>query len=425
MGKNRGHGEGTIWQMPDGRWRGEVSVGWRRNEETGHPVWKRKTVSAKTRGEVADKLKELLRDQQRGLNIDPNKQTVGEFLAAWLEDTVKPSVRPKTYRSYEQMVRCHIAKKLTPEEIQKKGLDNVPGLGALPLAKLTLQVVQRWLNEKLKAGNSPSLVAYLRTVLRGALGQAVRDDLLPRNSAALARPPRVERRQVEPFNPEQAGNFLKAAVGHRLEALFTCALAVGLRSGEASALQWQEDVDLEAGRITVRHTLQRRKGAGLVLVPPKSEKGRRTVELPAVCVAMLRRHLENQQLERQMAGTRWQETGFVFTSTIGTPIDDRKVLREFDAIVKAAGLPKQRFHDLRHAAITLLGAQDVPLKVIAEIVGHSDIRLTQNVYQHVFQPAKREAADKMNDLLTEVTGKARKNRFATGFATVTPSGKVN
>lgn len=388
-------------------------------------VWKRKIASAKTRGEVANRLKELLRNQQRGLNIDPNKQTVGQFLTAWLEDAVKPSVRPKTYRSYEQMVRCHLVKNLTPEEIKQKGLDNVSSLGALPLTKLTLQVVQRWLNDKLKAGNSPSLVSYLRTVLRAAMAYAVRDDLLPRNPAALARPPRVERREVVPFNPEQAGKFLQAAMGHRLEALFTCALAVGLRSGEASALRWEEDVDLDAGQITVHHTLQRQKGAGLVLVPPKSEKGRRTIELPAVCVTALKRHRETQRLERQMAGKRWQETGFIFTSTIGTPIDDGKVLREFNAIVKAAGLPKQRFHDLRHAAITLLGAQGVPLKVIADIVGHSDIRLTQNVYQHVFQPAKREAADKMNDLLIEATGGKEKSGFATGFATVGQAGAVN
>lgn len=117
--------------------------------------------------------------------------------------------------------------------------------------------------------------------------------------------------------------------------------------------------------------------------------------------------------------------GHVFVSTIGTPIDDPKVLRESDAIVKAAGLPKLRFHDLRHAAITLLGAQGVPLKVTAEIVGHSDIRLTQNVYQHVFQPAKREAADKMNELLIEATGGKKKSGFATAFATVRQAGPVN
>ena len=93
----------------------------------------------------------------------------------------------------------------------------------------------------------------------------------------------------------------------------------------------------------------------------------------------LKKHQKRQEGERQWTGTRWHDTGHVFTTTIGTPIDDRKILREFDALVKAAGLPKQRFHDLRHAAITLLGAQGVPLKVIAEIVGHSDIRPTQNV----------------------------------------------
>lgn len=294
----------------------------------------------------------------------------------------------------------------------------MPGLGPTVLTKLTRQEVQHYLNEKLKAGNSPSLVRYLRTVMRIGLNQALRDELIARNPAALAKPPRVEKREVLPFNPEQAGRFLKAAQDHRLEAPFTVGLAVGLRSGECSALRWKEDVDVAAGTITVHHTLQRQKGDGLVLVPPKSDKSRRTIELPTVCVTALKKHQKRQEGERQWTGTRWHDTGHVFTTTIGTPIDDRKILREFDALVKAAGLPKQRFHDLRHAAITLLGAQGVPLKVIAEIVGHSDIRLTQKVYQHVFQPAKREAADKMNALLEDAVAKApAENGFATNIAT--------
>jgi integrase len=403
----RGNGEGSIYQMSDGRWRAAVSIGY----QGGKP--KRKTITAQTRTEVADRLKKVLHDQSRGLNINTDKQTTGQYLDAWLENTARPSIRPKTYRSYEQTVRNHLNKtKLSEADRVKLKLDSVAGLGAVPLSKLTLQVVQKWMNEKLKAGNSARQVSYCRTVLRIALGEAVKADLIPRNTAALAKPPRVEDREVQPFTPEEAGRFLAAAKGHRLEALFTCGIAMGLRSGEAAGLRWQ-DVNLEDGIITVRLAIQRQKGLGLVLVPPKSKKGRRTVELPGVCVAALRRHAELQDLERAVAGSRWIESGHVFTSGIGTPIDDRKILKEFNALVSVAKLPKQRFHDLRHLAISLLAAQGVPLKVIADIVGHSDIRLTQNVYQHVFQPAKRDAADKMDRLLTGLA----ENGVATSVAT--------
>jgi integrase len=404
--------------MADGRWRAAVSTG---KDAAGKP--KRVVFTGVTRHAVADDMTKVLRDQQRGININPGKQTVGDFLTTWLENTVKPSVRPKTYRSYEQMLRNHLVKAIPAEEWKERKLDSVAGLKDVRLSKLTLQGVQQFFNEKLKAGRSPALVRYLRVVLRVALNQAVKADLVSRNVAALATPPKVEKKEISPFTPQQAGDFLKAALGHRLEALFTVGLAVGLRSGECSALRWP-DVDLEKGAVTVRHTLQRKKGEGLVLLPPKSEKSRRTIELPASCVTVLQAHKERQAAERAWAGSRWKETGHVFTTTIGTPIDDRKILTEFNALVKAAKLPKQRFHDLRHACISLLGAQGVPLKVIADIVGHSDIRLTQNVYQHVYQEARRDAADKMDALLSNA-GKAPENGVATSVATKTPSGVLN
>jgi integrase len=146
-------------------------------------------------------------------------------------------------------------------EWKEKKLDLVPGLGAVPLAKLTLPVVQRFLSEKLEAGNSPTLVSYLRVVLRAALAPAVKDDQLPRNPAATARPPKAEEREFTPLDPEEAVRLLKAAAGHRLEALITVALAVGLRSGEASALRWAEDIDFENATLTVHHTLQRQRSA--------------------------------------------------------------------------------------------------------------------------------------------------------------------
>src|SRR5215471_4345234 len=168
--------------------------------------------------------------------------------------------------------------------------------------------------------------------------------------------PKVYERPYEPFLNMLSAHF-PSHVGE--EHRFEC------------PTPWWPDVDLDAGKITVRHTLQRVKQSGentshLVLLPPKSEKSRRTIDLPSTCVAALKAYKERQPQERALAGRRWRETGHVFTSTIGTPIDDRKILKEFKAVVDAAKLPKQRFHDLRHACISLLGAQGVPAKVIAD-----------------------------------------------------------
>jgi len=129
-----------------------------------------------------------LRDRDRGINIKPGKQTVGEFLSAWLGNTVSPSVRPKTYRSYEQMVRNHLAKTVPPEEWQKRKLDAVSGLKDVQLSKLTLQRLKQFFNQKLAAGNSPALVKYLRVVLRIALNEALKGDLVARNVAELTTP---------------------------------------------------------------------------------------------------------------------------------------------------------------------------------------------------------------------------------------------
>ncbi|MCL5745607.1 MAG: site-specific integrase, partial [Acidobacteria bacterium] len=400
-----GHGEGTVYQMPDGRWRAEVSIGWRRNEE-GKPIWKRKIVTAKTRTGVQDKLKKVQRDQDRGVNIEPGKVTLGQYFTRWLENTVKPSVRYRTYTSYEQMLRNHIVKSMPEDEWKEKKLDNVPGLGRIPIKKLSRDVFQQFMLDKRQAGNPATLVNYLRVVARVGLNQAVSDGLIEKNAAALARPLKVEEREIQPMTAEEAGVFLMAAQGHRLEAFYTLALGVGIRSGEGCALRWNEDVNLDAGTITIHHTLTRVKGKGLVLAPPKSKTSRRIVELPALCVAALRAHHDRQKLERQEGGCRWRDSGHVFTTTVGTPLDDAKVLKEFKQILGTTDLPKQRVHDLRHAAITMM-CDNTDEKVVSTIVGHSDVRLTENIYRHVFKSNKRAAADSMHGVLTRATEAAK------------------
>ena len=150
-----------------------------------------------------------------------------------------------------------------------------------------------------------------------------------------------------------------------------------------------------------------------MLAPPKSKKARRTIELPALCVTALRAHRQRQDTERQKAGSRWRESGHVFTTTIGTPLDDAKVLKEFKKILTKTELPPQRVHDLRHAAVTIL-CDNNPVKVVSEIVGHSDVRLTQNIYQHAFKDAKRAAADSIDKVLTSATERAKAAAAAKG-----------
>jgi len=184
---------------------------------------------------------------------------------------------------------------------------------------------------------------------------------------------------------------------HRLGALFTVALALGLRQGEALGLRW-DAVDFQTGVLTVRAALQR-VGKQWQLVEPKSERSRRTIALPRVAVVALRAHRVRQKRERLLAGGDWKEAGFVFTTQIGTPLDPINLTKTFKRLLRVAGLPSIRFHDLRHTAATFLLAQGVDARTIMETLGHSQISLTLNTYSHVLPSLQRDAALRMNKIL--------------------------
>ncbi len=372
----RGQNEGTIYKRKDGRWVAAVSLGYQAGK------LKRKTFYGKTRREVQEKLTATLRDRQQGLPIVTERQTLGQFFDRWLEGCVKPSVRPRTHFSYAQLVRLYIK----------------PELGHIQLAKLSPEDVQAFMNARLKAGLSARTVQYLRAVLRRALGQALKWGLVARNVATLVDPPRYKRPQVIPLSHEESRTFLQSIKGERLEALFSVALALGMREGEALGLRWQE-VDLQARTLRVNVALQRIEGK-LLLVEPKTERSRRTLPLPESIVATLRLHRVHQLEDKMIAGDRWKESGLVFTSSIGTPLLARNVVRKFHSLLKKAGLPHHRFHDLRHSCASLLLAQGVPARTVMEILGHSQINLTLNTYAHVMPAMMRDAANVMDSVLT-------------------------
>ncbi len=235
-------------------------------------------------------------------------------------------------------------------------------------------------------------------MLKSALEHAVREEEIPRNVARNVRTGTPRPRRFEPLTADEARQFLTAARGHRLHALFELALHTGLRKGELLGLRW-EDFDLDAGTAAIRRTLQRTSAGGLTTLPTKTRASERRIALPASCVQSLKRHHEQQQREREAAGIAWQRSGHVFTTVQGGPIDPTNLTRAFTTLLRKAGLRRIRFHDLRHSTATLLLEQGVELVVIKELLGHAHIGVTATVYAHVRLRLQRDAIDTLSTAL--------------------------
>ena len=273
----------------------------------------------------------------------------------------------------------------------------LPSLERVRLARLTPQDVAACLG-RVETSTSAYTARGAREVLRTALNQALRWELVSRNVAELTDAPRHRARQIQPLTPEQAATLLDAVAGHRLEGLITVAVGLGLRQGEALGLRW-EHVDIEAGVLAVRQTLER-GGPEPRFGEPKTERSRRTITMPGVVAAALRRHRKRQLEERLAAGARWVDSGLVFTSPFGTAVDRSGLQKAFKALLRKAGLPDIRYHDLRHTAATLLLTQGVAARTIMETLGHSQISLTMNTYSHVMPKLRQDAAAKMDAILS-------------------------
>jgi integrase len=349
----RARGEGSIRKRPDGLWEARITL------DSG----KRRSFYGRTQTE------------------DPDRQTLAEYMAVWLEDTVKPTVRISTYQLYEYIVRVHIA----PSNI-----------GRIRLVKLTPQIIQRWINEKAASGLAPQSVRAFYRTLHVALELAVRWNMIPRNPATQAAPPRAPRSDIHPLAPEQVTVLLKAAEGDRLYALYAVAVALGLRQGEILALRWQ-DVDLDGGVLNVANSLRWVHGQPMLL-EPKTKSSARRITLPAMIITILRQH-RVRQLEDRLQSQRWVDQDMVFTLKNGNPINASNVVARFKALLAKAGLPDMRFHDLRHTAASLLLAQGLPARMIMETLGHSNISITMDTYAHILPQMRREVADAMERIL--------------------------
>ncbi len=311
-----------------------------------------------------------LNDVRQGLTLPGERLTVAKFLERWLEDSARPKLKPSTYVSYETLIRRHL----------------VPGLGQHSLAKLSPQPVQAFLNERAGSGLSPRRVQMMYAALRVALGRAVKWGLAARNVALLVDPPCVPTADIQPLSFADAQAFLSAAQGHAYELLFTVLLTTGLRVGEALALRW-EDIDLDAGRLSVRHTLEQLPGKPWRLAEPKSATSRRTLPLLPEARAALRAQRAGARVAASYGCLAGPRAGVPVWNRGAAPRHERKpcVQEAADSGRFAEHAP---FARSPHSTATYLLAKGVPPRVVMELLGHSQISMTMR-YQHVL-PAMLE-----------------------------------
>jgi integrase len=313
-----------------------------------------------------------------------DRQTVEHYMQSWM-DVMRAEIRPRTWHRYEQHLRVHV----------------LPTLGSVILAKLSAQYLQALYAKKLAEGQSPTTVHHMHMLLHKALDAAVRLEVVQRNVSDLVDPPSMARPEIGVLSTEHARALLVAAAGNRFEALYVLAVTTGMRLGELLALQW-EAIDLEGRSLLVRASLYH-TGHEFVFSEPKTAKSRRRVQLPSIAVDALRAHRRQILAERLALGAAWQtDYDLVFPNTVGGPMDpSHMVRREFANLLKKANVPRIRFHDLRHTAATLLFAQGINPRVVSEMLGHSDIAITLNLYGHVTPPIQKEAADTMDKIFEQ------------------------
>jgi integrase len=325
-----------------------------------------------SKAEMIKAVRKKLQDRDEGIAAHSEGLTVEKYMDRWLE-AIRGNVRPGTFKPYEAITRLHIK----------------PTLGSTKLDKLNAMQLEKLYRQKLDAGLSPRRVRYIHVTIRKALKDAVRLQLLARNVADAAIPPRQVKSEIEPLTQDEMRTLLEASRGDRLHALYVLATTTGMRQGELIGLQWK-DVDLDAGTLRVNRSVY--EG---VVSPPKTNAGRRTIRLSKLAVSALKQH-------RIDAATRSERISeWVFPNASGTPIGHQNLHnRSWKPLLKRAGLPHSvRFHDLRHSCISLLLAKGVPVKVVSEMAGHADISVTLSVYGHVLPDMQGTAADGMDEAL--------------------------
>ncbi|MGA8574496.1 MAG: site-specific integrase [Candidatus Cybelea sp.] len=340
----------------------------------------RRQVYGATESEVVKKLKSIEHELRvTGSAERPTRKTLASFLGEWLEEQVAPSLQPTTLRSYKGSVDCQI--------------NGEHGLGGLKLRDVTPKEISSFYARLRKHGAGDRTLQLTHAVLHRALRHALRQELIPRNPAALVDAPTYKARKMNPLTNAQIKKFLAAAKDDRLEALYVLAVLSGVREGELLALEWR-DFDPVKGIVRVRQSQQDVNGV-VTIAPTKTDTSRRQVYLPKVAVNALREHRKRMTGDELPVGPEDR----VFTAPRGGPLRRKNFLsRSFKPLLERAGLLKTtRFHDLRHTYATKLLTSGADPKVIQSQLGHSKIGVTLDTYAHLMPSLAKSAVRKLDD----------------------------
>jgi len=424
----RGNNEGTIRKRADGRWEARITIGY----DKGTGKAKYQSFYGKTRAEASEKMTEALHELNIGAYIEPNKITLGEWLDTWLQ-VYKKGARPTTRGTYEYIIRVHLKpalgeellRQLQPHQLQKF-FNELLEKGRVQKEKKPTETKQEIKSaqpatkkrkrkkdpadkkqedkKEQPPGLSRATVEKIRTTVKAALSQAVEDGLLIKNPAKSTKlPEETEKKEVEPFTSEEAEKFLNSIKGHRQFAAYYIDLFAGLRRGETLGLLW-DDIDFEAKTLKIVRELvsvkdEKTKKYCLIFQPPKTPKSQRTIPMTGDMIKVLKAHKAKQNEEKLFFGAAYHNENLVFCSEDGKRIWPRHFNRQYTLLLKKAGIPHKKPHTMRHTCASLLLEAGEELKVVQEILGHSRIGTTADIYSHLTEKSIEKSLDKMSTMI--------------------------
>ena len=392
----KANNEGSIRKRANGTWEGRYTDG---VNADGKQI--QRSVYGKTRQEVADKLHTIFYQKQQGIYVTPTKVLVKDWLIDWLHNYAHITVRPSTYISYEGYIYNHI----------------IPCIGDLPIQKLTPPLVQNFYNDRYlngrtdgKGGLSSKTLHNMHNMFHQAMEQAKNNGLIMQNPTENVILPKSPKKEMRVLSVEEQLRLLSVTHLHRLGFAIKLDLATGLRIGELCALKWT-DLNYQRKTIKVSRTLQRIKtnqlereeldgSESMTMVVEgdvKTSSGFREIPIPDKIWTELMLHQQAQQQEYQTLGIPILPDGYVFAMPFGTCVEPSTMRDALNNLLAAAGIEHANFHSLRHTFATRAIEAGIPVKTLSDILGHSQVQITMDLYCH-------SSLDHMRDSMNALMG---------------------